>query len=111
MKKNYYITTAIDYPNANPHIGHAFEKIITDSYARWNKLIGKNVFFLTGLDEHGQKIQQSAKVAGLSPKEFVDKKSEIYKDFVKKYLISNDAFIRTTDEKHEDLAKQLFQKF
>ena len=110
MKKNYYITTAIDYPNANPHIGHAFEKIITDSYARWHKLVGKNVFFLTGLDEHGQKIQQSAKAANLTPEEFVNKKSEIYKNFIKKYLISNDEFIRTTDKKHEDLAQQLFQK-
>jgi methionyl-tRNA synthetase len=68
----FYVTTAIDYVNAEPHIGHAYQKIVADVLARYNKIRGKTVFFLTGTDEHGKKVFQSAEKSGKSPKEFVD---------------------------------------
>src|SRR3990172_8632060 len=99
-KQTYYITTAIDYPNAKPHIGHAYEKIVADMLARWHELNGEDVFFLTGTDEHGQKIEKTAKEAGKTPKKFVDEMSEHFKILCQKLNLSNNAFIRTTDKKH-----------
>lgn len=95
----YYITTTIPYANAPPHIGFALEIIQADVLARWHRLKGDDVFFLTGTDEHGVKNYQTAKKEGLSPKEFVDKNSEKFRELTKKMNISNDYFIRTTDKK------------
>ena len=98
-REKFYITTTIPYANAPPHIGHALEIIQADILARWNRLNGKDVFFLTGTDEHGAKNYQTAKKEGLSPKEFVDKNSSYFKEMTKKLNISNDYFISTTDKK------------
>jgi methionyl-tRNA synthetase len=95
----YYITTTIPYANAAPHIGHALEFVITDVLARWNRLKGKDVFFLTGTDEHGSKNFQTAKKAGLSPQEFVDKNAKLFEEILVKLQVSNTNFIRTTDQK------------
>ena len=109
-KNTYYISTAIDYPNANPHMGHAYEKIVTDVLARWNKVMGKDVFFMTGLDEHGQKLQLAAESEGVSPQKFVDAKSLIFKDLCKKLSLSNNKFIRTSSKEHEKIATAIFEK-
>ena len=108
--KKFYITTAIDYVNARPHIGHAFEKVLADAIARWDKLLGKEVFFLTGTDENAQKNAQAAKEAGIATQEFVDKNSEFFIELCKKLNISNDDFIRTTEERHIKIAQEIFQK-
>lgn len=109
-KSRYYITTAIDYPNAKPHIGHAYEKIIADFYARWHRQSGADVFFLTGTDEHGQKIEKTAKEQGKKPQQFVDEMSEHFKALCKVLNITNTNFIRTTDKKHVKTALELFKK-
>ncbi len=98
-KKTFYITTTIPYANAPPHIGFALEIIQADVLARWNFLKGKDVFFLTGTDEHGVKNYQTAKKQGLSTQEFVDKNSEKFRELSKKLNISNNYFIKTTDKK------------
>ena len=72
MPKTFYLTTAIDYTNGAPHIGHAYEKVLADVIARYHRLKGEKVFFLTGVDQHGQKVQQSAEKAGVAPQQFVD---------------------------------------
>ena len=100
MIKKFYVTTTIPYANAAPHIGFALELIQADVLARWNKIKGKNVFLLTGTDEHGTKNYQTAKKQGLNPKEFVDKNSKFYKELAEKLNISNNNFIRTTDKKN-----------
>ncbi len=110
MAKTFYITTAIDYPNAEPHIGHAYQKIIADALARWHKLNGEKTFFLTGTDEHGKKIQESAEKAGKSPKEFVDEVSEKFKEAWQSLNIKPDRFIRTTDKDHEKLVQEVIKK-
>jgi methionyl-tRNA synthetase len=109
-KEKYFVTTAIDYPNGNPHIGHAYEKIITDIFARWHRLKGDDVFFSTGTDEHGQKIEKYAKDSGKTPKQFVDEMAQVYKDFCTNLSISHDRFIRTTDEHHEKYCQEIFDK-
>lgn len=101
MKKKFYITTAIDYVNSEPHIGHAYQKIIADVLSRWHKINGENVFFLTGTDEHGQKIAKSAEDAGKKPKEFVDEISLKFSKTWKSLNVDYDKFIRTTDENHK----------
>lgn len=106
----FYITTAIDYPNALPHLGHAYEKVVADSIARWHRLRGEEVFFLTGTDEHGKKIEQAAAKAGLEPKEFVDGQVLGFKQMCSDWGISYDRFIRTTDKDHEKVSRELFQK-
>lgn len=109
-KDKFYITTAIDYPSAKPHLGHAYEKICADVIARWQRLRGKDVFFLTGTDEHGLKIQRAAEKLGKTPQQFVDEMSEKFKKLCKVLNISNDRFIRTTEEQHERISKYLFEK-
>ncbi|MEM4390886.1 MAG: methionine--tRNA ligase [Candidatus Diapherotrites archaeon] len=109
-KQKFYITTAIDYPNSKPHLGHAYEKIIADCLARWHRLKGEKVFYLTGTDEHGKKIEQAAKAQGKNPKEFVDDQVKHFKQLCEKLDISNDRFIRTTEENHEKTCQDLFQK-
>jgi methionyl-tRNA synthetase len=97
--KKFYVTTTIPYANALPHIGFALEIVQADVLARWNKLKGFDVFFLTGTDEHGVKNYQTAKKQGLSPKEFVDENSEGFRKLIEVLNISNNSFIRTTDKK------------
>ena len=110
MTKKFYVTTAIDYPNAEPHIGHAYQKIVADIFARWHKLIGDDVWFLTGTDEHGKKIQESAEKAGKTPREFVDELSEKFKSAWKSLDIEPNRFIRTTDKDHEKLVQEVIKK-
>ncbi|MFA5142361.1 MAG: methionine--tRNA ligase [Candidatus Woesearchaeota archaeon] len=108
--KTFYITTAIDYPNSNPHIGHAYEKIVTDVLARWKRLNSLDVFFLTGTDENGQKLQEAAEARGLQPQQFVDNMAVVFKQFASKLNLSNDGFVRTTDSHHKEVASSIFQK-
>ena len=110
MNKKYYITTPIYYPSANFHIGHCYTTIIADAIARYKRLNGYDVFFQTGTDEHGQKIEQKAKDAGVTPKEYVDVIIENAKDLWKSLNISYDYFIRTTDENHVKAVQKIFKK-
>lgn len=110
MKNKFYVTTPIYYPNDIPHIGHAYTTIVADVLSRWNKLLGKEVFFLTGTDEHGKKIEIAAKEKGLKPKEFIDELIPKFKDAWKKLNINYDFFIRTTDKKHEKIVQEVLQK-
>ncbi|MFH1751574.1 MAG: methionine--tRNA ligase [archaeon] len=107
--KGFFITTAIDYPTAKPHLGHAYEKIISDTIARARKLSGEKVFFSTGTDEHGKKVLTYAKNAGKQPKEFVDVLVKSYLDLCEKLDINYTKFIRTTDGYHEKSAKDFYQ--
>ena len=109
-KEKYYITTAIAYTSKEPHIGNTYEIILTDAIARFNRYIGKDVFFLTGTDEHGQKIQQIAEEAGITPKEHVDKIAGKIKEIADMLNISYDKFIRTTDDYHEKAVQKIFNK-
>ncbi|MBI4919593.1 methionine--tRNA ligase [archaeon] len=108
-KKTFYITTPIYYVNGDPHLGSAYTTIIADVLARWNRLQGNKVFFLTGTDEHGQKIQETAEKVGKSPKVFVDEIAKKFEAAFKLANISNDNFIRTTDKKHEEEVKKILQ--
>ena len=108
--EKFYVTTAIDYPSGKPHLGHAYEKIIADVIARWKKINGFNVFFTTGLDCHGLKIQKAAEEAGLTSEEFVKNMSNFFKDLCEILNISYDDFILTTEKRHEELVKSLLMK-
>ena len=109
-KKPFYITTPIYYPSAKLHIGHAYCTTIADSIARFHRLIGEDVFFLTGSDEHGQKIQQKAEEAGVTPIEYVDKIVAGFQNLWKRLNISNDDFIRTTQKRHERVVQEIFNR-
>jgi methionyl-tRNA synthetase len=109
-KAPFYITTAIDYPNAKPHLGHAYEKIIADALARWHRQSGEDVFFLTGLDEHGQKIERTAAAGGKKPQEFVDEMAAHFQALLQKLNVQTDDFIRTSESRHKKVAKLVFQK-
>ncbi len=109
-KKTYYITTPIYYPSDKLHIGHTYSTVAADTMARYKRFQGYDTFFLTGTDEHGQKIEDKAKEAGVTPKEYVDKIVDGIKDLWKLMNISNDKFIRTTDEYHEKAVQKIFQK-
>src|SRR5580704_14416782 len=98
--KPYYITTAIAYPNGAPHIGHAYEAIATDAIARFMRLDGYDVLFLTGTDEHGQKMQQTAAREGITPQELVARTVPRFQAMVERLNVSNDDFIRTTQERN-----------
>jgi methionyl-tRNA synthetase len=98
--ENFYITTPIYYVNDRPHIGHAYTMTACDVLARFMRLAGKRVKFLTGTDEHGQKVEKSAALAGTPPKAFVDQVSQHFRDLTRTMNISNDDFIRTTDARH-----------
>lgn len=102
----FYITTPIYYVNDKPHIGHAYTTVLCDVIARWHRISGDDVFFLTGTDEHGEKIQKAADAAGKTPQEFVDGLAVVYKDAWKKLDISYDYFIRTSDKKHEEIVQK-----
>ena len=108
--KTFYITTAIDYVNGSPHLGHAYEKVLTDVIARFRRMMGDEVYFLTGTDEHGQKIQQSAKAQGVEPQTFVDSIAPQFQNMCEKLEISNDDFIRTTEPRHKKVVCELLQQ-
>src|SRR5277367_3803247 len=102
MSKRFYVTTAIDYVNGAPHVGHAYEKVITDVIARARRALGEEVFFLTGLDEHGQKVQQAAQAEGKSPQEYCDGLAASWREFTVKLGLSNDDFVRTSEPRHKE---------
>jgi len=107
MKSNFYVTSPIYYVNDSPHIGHAYTSIACDCLARYNRLNSKDVFFLTGTDEHGQKVEKSAIAKGKSPQEFCDEVSQKFRNLSKVLNLSNDDFIRTTEDRH----KKTVEKF
>jgi methionyl-tRNA synthetase len=110
MPKTFFITTAIDYTNSPPHIGHAYEKILADVIARYDRLKGERVFFLTGVDQHGQKVQQSAAKAGIPPAEFVKGITENFIDLWKELDVKYDAWAETTDERHKKVVQGILQR-
>ena len=107
---SFYITTAIDYVNGEPHLGHAYERITSDVIARWRRLRGDDVRFLTGTDEHGIKIEQTAAEAGKSPQDYVDSLAPVFKETWDDLNISYDRFIRTTDADHEQSVVALLER-
>ena len=109
-KGKFYITTAIAYTSRKPHIGNSYEIVLTDAIARYKRLQGYDVFMLTGTDEHGQKIEEYAKTAGITPKEYVDKVSSEIRGICDLLNTSYDRFIRTTDEQHEKVVQKIFKK-
>ncbi len=111
MARKYYITTAIAYTSSKPHIGNVYEAILADALARFKRRQGYDVFFQTGTDEHGQKIEEKAKSAGKTPKEYVDGVASTIKSIWDSMNISYDKFIRTTDDYHENQVKKIFKKF
>jgi methionyl-tRNA synthetase len=110
MNKRFYITTAIDYVNGQPHLGHAYEKIVADVIARARRSLGQDVFFLTGLDEHGQKVQQAAQAEGKSPQVYCDELATDWKAFAKKLELTNDDFVRTTEPRHKEFVQATLAK-
>ena len=109
-REKFYITTAIAYTSRKPHIGNSYEIVLTDAIARYKRLQGKDVFFLTGTDEHGQKIEDYAKTAGVTPKEYVDKVAGEIRGICDLLGTSYDKFIRTTDDYHERVVQKIFKK-
>ncbi|MBO0902017.1 methionine--tRNA ligase [Jiella sonneratiae] len=110
MAERYYLTTAISYPNGRPHIGHAYEFIATDALARFKRLDGYDVFFLTGTDEHGIKMLQTARREGLEPRAFADANSAEFKRMTAALGGSNDDFIRTSEERHYESCRAIWQR-
>ncbi|MET3590297.1 methionyl-tRNA synthetase [Bartonella silvatica] len=110
MRDTYYITTPIFYPNGTPHIGHAYSAIVSDVLARFQRLDGKNVFFLSGTDEHGLKMQQTAAKLGISPKQLADRNSAVFQKMLAVLNCSNDDFIRTTEERHYQACQKIWNK-
>ena len=108
-KKKFYITTPIYYPSDHLHIGHSYCTVATDTMARYKRLTGCDVMFLTGADEHGQKIEEKAKAAGVTPQEYVDKIVASFQALWKLLNISNDRFIRTTDDYHVESVQKVFK--
>ncbi len=108
-KEKFYITTPIYYPSGNPHIGHCYTTVACDSIARYRRMQGKDVIFLTGTDEHGLKIEQKAKEKGVTPKEYVDEIVEIFKNLWSFMNISYDRYIRTTDDYHIETVQKIFK--
>jgi methionyl-tRNA synthetase len=109
-REKFYITTPIFYPNGKPHIGHAYTAIATDALARFQRLDGKDVFFLTGTDEHGLKMQQTAEKEGISPKALADKNSAVFREMLAAVGGSNDEFIRTTEERHYKACQAIWKR-
>jgi methionyl-tRNA synthetase len=110
MNKKFYITTPIYYVNARPHIGHAYTTIACDTIARRQRLLGADTFFLTGTDEHGQKIERAAQAAGKTPQQYADEISAEFRRLWKRMGISNDDFIRTTEDRHKKRVQELFRR-
>jgi methionyl-tRNA synthetase len=110
MNKRFFITTAIDYVNGQPHLGHAYEKVIADVIARARRSLGQDVFFLTGLDEHGQKVQQAAQAEGKDPQAYCDQLAQDWKAFAGALGLTNDDFVRTTDARHKEIVQASLAK-
>jgi len=110
MSKPFYITTAIDYVNGQPHLGHAYEKIVTDVIARARRALGEEVFFLTGLDEHGQKVQQAAQKSGRPAQAYCDALAEDWRKFTARIHLTNNDFIRTTEPRHKAVVQSILSK-
>ena len=108
--KPYYVTTAITYPNGAPHVGHAYEYIATDAIARFKRLDGFDVRFLTGTDEHGLKMAQTAAAEGLPTAELARRNSDVFQRLQEKLNISFDRFIRTTDADHHEASKEIWRR-
>src|ERR1700723_1410668 len=110
MSKRFYITTAIDYVNGQPHLGHAYEKIIADVIARSRRSLGQEVFFLTGLDEPGQKVQQAAQPEQKNPQAYCDALAADWLAFAQKLELTNDDFVRTTQPRHKEFVQATLAK-
>jgi len=110
MPKTFFITTAIDYTNSPPHVGHAYEKVLADVIARYHRLKGEKVFFLTGVDQHGQKVQQSAAKAGIPPAEFVKDITHKFVDLWKKLDVKYDGWAETTSDRHKKVVQGILQR-
>ncbi|HEY6347966.1 MAG TPA: methionine--tRNA ligase [Candidatus Angelobacter sp.] len=110
QKQKFYITTPIYYVNARPHIGHAYTTLVCDAVARRKRMLGYDTFFLTGTDEHGQKVERSAAAAGKTPKQLADEVSSLYRGLFDRMHISYDDFIRTTDLRHQHGVQELFRR-
>src|ERR1043166_839095 len=110
MSKRFYITTAIDYVNGQPHLGHAYEKVVADVIARARRSFGQETFFLTGLDEHGQKVQQAAAAEGKSPAAYCDELATIWQQFAGTLGLTNDDFVRTTQPRHKSIVQTILSK-
>jgi methionyl-tRNA synthetase len=110
MAKTFFITTAIYYTNSSPHVGHAYEMVLADVLARYHRLKGENVFFLTGVDQHGQKVQQSAAKAGVPPGEFVKGITQTWLDLSKKLEVENDEWAETTSDRHKKVVRGILQR-
>ncbi len=110
MSKRFYLTTAIFYVNGAPHLGHAYEMVIADVIARAHRALGEEVFFLTGLDEHGQKVQQAALAEGKNPQAYCDALAANWRDFAAKLGLSNDDFVRTTEPRHKEVVQTILAR-
>jgi methionyl-tRNA synthetase len=110
MAKKFFITTAIDYTNSPPHIGHAYEKVLADVIARYHRLKGEKVFFLTGVDQHGQKVQQSAAKAGVPPAQFVKEMTQKFIDVWKRLDVQYDEWAETTSDRHKKVVQAILQR-
>jgi methionyl-tRNA synthetase len=110
MPTTFFITTAIDYTNSPPHIGHAYEKVLADVIARYHRLKGEKVFFLTGVDQHGQKVQQSAAKAGVPPAEFVKETTQKFAELWKKLDVQYEEWAETTSERHKKVVQGILQR-
>src|SRR6476619_653289 len=110
MSKRFYLTTAIDYVNGQPHLGHAYEKIVADVIVRARRSLGQDAFFLTGLDEHGQKVQQVALAEGKTQQAYCDELAAAWKSFATKLELSNDDFVRTTEPRHKKVVQAILGK-
>ena len=109
-KGKFYITTAIAYTSRKPHIGNSYEIVLTDAIARYKRIQGYDVYFMTGTDEHGQKIEEYAKAADVTPKEYVDKVAGEIREICDLLNTTYDKFIRTTDSDHEKTVQKIFKK-
>src|SRR2546426_5477015 len=110
MGKRFYITTAIDYLNGEPHLGHAYEKIVADVIARAQRSFGQQVFFLTGLDEHGQKVQQAALKENKKPQQYCDELAAVWEEFIKRLNLSIDEFVRTSESRHQSVVQAILSR-
>src|ERR1700761_2489255 len=110
MAGSYFLTTAIDYVNSAPHLGHAYEKVLADFFARHEAGLERDVLFLTGVDEHGQKVQQSAQKQGVEPKIFADQMSGLFRAQHKSLAVESSTFVRTTEPSHKQVVRDWLQK-
>ena len=110
MPATFFITTAIDYTNGAPHLGHAYEKVLADVLARYHRLRGEEVFFLTGVDQHGQKVQQSAEKEGVTPQEYVDRVTVLFRALWTKLGVEYSEWVATTDERHKRCVRAILQR-